>query len=65
MKNARPTPRRSAKAGSPPKAAVSPPRVKRRKKSATAAVRKDTTLSQAAEGPRAAWPASRPSWKKR
>ena len=55
---------RSAKAGRPPKEQVLPPRVRRRQKSATAAVNKGTTLHQAAEGPRAAWPASRPMFKK-
>lgn len=56
---------RSAKAGSPPKPVASSPRVKRRAKSATAAVRKDTMIRQTATGPRAAWSASKPSWKKR
>ena len=55
---------RSAKAGRTPKEPVLPPRVRRRQKSATAAVNKGTTLQQAAEGPRAAWPASRPMFKK-
>ena len=53
-----------AKAGRPPKEPVLPPRVRRRQKSAIAVVNKATTLQQAAEGPRAAWPASRPMFKK-
>lgn len=65
MKNDTPKTPRSAKAGSPPKAVDSAPRVRRRMKSATAAVRKDTTLSQVAEGPRAAWSGAKPIWKKR
>jgi hypothetical protein len=38
---------------------------KRRRKSAHAAVKKDTTLLQTDRGPRARWPASRPAFKKR
>ena len=56
---------RSKKAGSPPKPASTSPQAKRRTKSATVSVRKDTTLNQAPEAPRAAWSGSKPSWKKR
>jgi hypothetical protein len=56
---------RSKKAGSPPKSVTSSPRVRRRTKSAKAAVRKDTTLSETEKGPRVAWAGSKPSWKKR
>jgi hypothetical protein len=64
---ARETPKqpRSREAGSPPKSVVSPPRVRRRAKSAKAAVRKDTMLSEAPEPPRVARSGSKPSWKKR
>ena len=61
-KTAKPT--RSAKAGRPPEQRPLAPRVKRRQKSASAAFSKGTTLYQAAEGPRAAWPASKPTFKK-
>ena len=37
----------------------------RRRKSATAALRKDTTLRQTDHGPRAEWGAKRPNVKKR
>jgi len=40
------------------------PRVRRRQKSAHAAFSKDTTIHQAPGGSRAAWPASRPMFKK-
>jgi hypothetical protein len=56
---------RSAKAGSPPTPVVSPPRVRRRAKSARAAVRKDTMVKEVMEGPRSGWSGSKPSWKKR
>lgn len=59
-----PQERRSAKAGSPPRPSVSSARVRRRARSATVAVKKDTTLEQTTEAPRAAWSGSRPSWKK-
>jgi hypothetical protein len=65
MAGRKPRKARSVKAGSPPKSAVSPPRVRRRTKSAKVAVRKDTALNQASEAPRAAWSGSKPSWKKR
>jgi hypothetical protein len=60
-----PNPPRSKKAGSPPKPVTSSAQVKRRAKSAKVTVRKDTMLSEAPEPPRAAWSASKPSWKKR
>jgi hypothetical protein len=41
-----------------------PARVRRRRTSARAAFRKDTTIHQAAEGPRAIWAASKPKIKK-
>jgi hypothetical protein len=56
--------RRSPKAGRPPASKVTPPRVRRRQKSARAAFRKDTTIHQAAEGPRVAWGVTRPKVKK-
>jgi hypothetical protein len=59
------TPRRSPKAGRPPRASARPARVKRREKSARAAVKKDTSLLQSERGPRARWSGSRPAWKKR
>ena len=55
---------RSAKAGRPPELRVLAPRVRRRRKSARAAFRKDTTIHQAAEGPRAIWAATKPKIKK-
>ena len=59
-----PQPPRSKKAGRPPEPSVAPPRVRRRQKTATAAVRKDTMLVQSTEDPRARWPASKPKFKK-
>lgn len=55
---------RSAKAGRPPESRVLAPRVRRRQKSARAAFRKDTTIHQAAQGPRAIWAATQPKIKK-
>jgi hypothetical protein len=55
---------RSPKAGRPPREGAAPPRVRRRRKTAHTAVRKDTMLMQAAEGPRARWGATRPKVKK-
>jgi hypothetical protein len=55
---------RSPKAGRPP---VEPPRspaVKRRAKTARAAVRKDTTMLQSPEGPRVLWGRAKPQVKK-
>lgn len=56
--------RRSPKAGRPPETLVSPPRVRRRRRTAHAAFRKDTTLHQAAEGPRVVWGVTKPKVKK-
>jgi hypothetical protein len=62
----RPGPTRSAKAGRPPEEAVSPPRVRRRRKTAQAVLVKDTTILQTSRGPRASQPAARgPRAKKR
>jgi len=63
-RKARP-PSRSPKAGRPPADAVVPARVRRRQKTAHAAVRKDTTLFEAAEGPRILWGRTKPKVKKR
>jgi len=60
-----PTPRRSPKAGRPPKASAQPAQVKRRARTATAAVKKDTMLVQTERDPRARWSGSKPAWKKR
>jgi hypothetical protein len=59
------TPARSPKAGRPPKPSARPARVKRRDKSATTAVKKDTMLVQTERDPRARWSGSKPAWKKR
>ena len=58
-------PARSPKAGRPPSKSARPARVKRRERTATAAVKKDTTLVQTERDPRARWSGSRPAWKKR
>ena len=58
-------PPRSAKAGRPPREVVAPPRVRRRQKTAHVAVRKDTMIMEAAEGPRVRWGVTRPKVKKR
>jgi len=60
-----PRPPRSAKAGRPPETRALAPRVRRRRKTAHAAVRKDTMLSQAADGPRVLWGVTKPKVKKR
>ncbi len=57
--------RRSPKAGSPPRDTPATPRVRRRRKTAHTAVRKDTMLMQAAEGPRVRWGVTKPRVKKR
>jgi hypothetical protein len=44
---------------------VAPTRVRRRRKTAHAAVVKDTTLFQATEGPRILWGRTKPKVKKR
>ena len=59
-----PVPGRSPKAGKPPQDIVASPRVARRRKTAIAAVRKDTMLSQAAQGPRVLWGVTKPKIKK-
>jgi hypothetical protein len=58
-------PPRSKKAGRPPEQRPVAPRVRRRRKPAKAAGRKDTTLFQTAQDPRARWPASKPKFRKR
>jgi len=55
---------RSPKAGRPPVPQAIPARVRRRQKSARTAFRKDTTIHQAAQGPRAIWAATKPKIKK-
>ncbi len=65
MNKSGPRPPRSRKAGRPPAEAVSSPQVRRRRKTARVAVRKDTLLSQAADGPRVRWAAGKPKEKKR
>jgi hypothetical protein len=57
--------RRSPKAGRPPRETPATPRVRRRQKSARAALRKDAMLMQTADGPRVRWGVSRPKVKKR
>jgi hypothetical protein len=64
-KSTMPSPR-SKKAGQPPPELLPAiPRVRRRQKTATAAVRKDTTVFQSSQDPRARWPASKPKFPKR
>jgi hypothetical protein len=58
------TPPRSPKAGRPPEDRAVPPRVRRRQKTAHAAVKKDTMMLQAAEGPRVLWGVTKPKIKK-
>jgi hypothetical protein len=60
-----PQPARSSKAGKPPQELVASPQVRRRQKTAHVAVRKDTMLLQAAEGPRVLWGVTKPKVKKR
>lgn len=55
----------SPKAGRPCVELTATPRVRRRLKTATAAVRKDTTLFQPDQDPRARWPAAKPKFHKR
>ena len=57
--------RRSPKAGSPPRDVPPTPRERRRQKTAHIAVRKDTMLMQAADGPRVRWGVTKPRVKKR
>jgi hypothetical protein len=56
---------RSPKAGKPPEEAVLPPRLRRRRKTAHVAVRKDTTMFEAGDGPRVVWGVTKPKVKKR
>lgn len=64
-KASRPKPApRSPKAGRPPAEPVAPPRVQRRGKTAHVSFMKDTTVHQAAEGPRVILGMSRPKVKK-
>jgi hypothetical protein len=56
---------RSKKAGRPPDQRPITPRVRRRQKTATVAGRRDTTVFQSSQDPRARWPASKPKFKKR
>jgi hypothetical protein len=58
-------PTRSKKAGRPPEQRPIAPRVRRRQKTATAAVRKDAMLLQPAQDTRARWPAAKSKFKKR
>jgi hypothetical protein len=55
---------RSRKAGRPAQAQAIPARVRRRRTSAHAAFRKDTTIHQAAQGPRVVWGVTKPKVKK-
>lgn len=55
---------RSPKAGRPPREMAPIAQGRRRRKTATVAVKKDTMLMQAARGPRCRWPASRTEFKK-
>ncbi len=57
-------PVRSPKAGRPAEDIVSPPRVRRRQKTAHSAFRKDTTIHEASEGPRVVWGVTKPKVKK-
>jgi hypothetical protein len=50
--------------GRPIEPSVAPPRVRRRRKTAHAAVKKDTTLFEAPEGPRILWGRTKPKVKK-
>jgi hypothetical protein len=59
-----PRPERSPKAGRPPRETSAAPRARRRQKTASAAVRKDTMLRQAPEGPRVLWGVTKPKVKK-
>lgn len=58
-------PPRSKKAGRPPEQRPVTPRVRRRQRTAQAAVRKDATLFQPPADTRARWPAAKPKFKKR
>ena len=58
-------PVRSSKAGRPPETTTASPRARRRQKTARTAFRKDTTIHQAADGPRVLWGVAKPKVKKR
>jgi hypothetical protein len=69
MKSAKPRtkilqPARSSKAGRPPHEIVPTAQGRRRRKTATVAVKKDGMLMQTSRGPRSRWPGSRPEFKK-
>ena len=55
---------RSRKAGRPAQPQAIPARVRRRRISAHVAFRKDTTIHQAAQGPRVVWGVTKPKVKK-
>ena len=55
---------RSPKAGRTPVEKTLPPRVQRRRKTAHGAVRKDSMLLEASEGPRILWGRTKPKIKK-
>ncbi len=57
-------PRRSVKAGRPPREVPTSPQARRRRRTATAAVRKDTMLTQTPEA-RVWWAVGKPKEKKR
>src|SRR5262249_6898652 len=57
--------RRSPKAGHPPEETTLSTRVRRRRKTAHVAVRKDTTVFQTPEGPRKPWRRARRRFKER
>jgi hypothetical protein len=59
------TPPRSKKAGEPRSEPAASGQVRRRRRTAHGAVRKDTTLFEAAEGPRVLWGRTKPKVKKR
>jgi hypothetical protein len=59
-----PRPPRSSKAGRPPVETSTSPAVKRRKKTAHTAVRKDTMILQSPRGPRVLWGRAKPQVKK-
>lgn len=55
---------RSPKAGRPPREMAPTAQGRRRQKTATVAVVKDTMMMQTGRGPRTRWAASRPEFKK-
>lgn len=66
MKRAKPgESKRSKKAGRPPVEAASRPQVERRRKTARAAVKKDTMLLQTDAGTQVVWAGSQPKPQKR